>query len=80
MSKEEILEGLKEVLATVKPKQDISKVTMDTDMVTELGIDSLSMLLMSLAAEQKFGVEFKVMKPFSTVGEVVEYIAGIIKR
>lgn len=79
MNKEEILEGLKEVLGTVKSKQDMSGVTMQTELVSELGIDSLSMLLVSLAAEQKFNIQFETAQPFSTVGEVVEFIAGAIK-
>lgn len=76
MSNEEILAGLKEVFATVKPKLDTSKIGMDASLVLDLGVDSLSMLLMSLAIEQKFGFQFKTTVPFQTVGEVVEYISN----
>lgn len=75
MTPEQILEGLKEVFATVKPKMDLSKVGMDSSLVMDLGVDSLSMLLMSLAIEQKFGFQFKTMQAFHTVREVVDYIA-----
>lgn len=78
MTKEEILTGLKEVLMTVKPKIDSSKIGMDASLVMDLGIDSLSMLLMSLAIEQKFNFQFKNMRPFQTVGEVVDFIEGEI--
>ena len=40
----------------------------------DLGIDSLSMLLLSLATENKFGFQFSTQEPFQTVREVVDYI------
>lgn len=75
MTEQEILEGLKEILTMVKPKADISKVGMESQLALDLAIDSLSMLLMSLAIEQKFGFEFTDRKPFRTVGDVVNYIS-----
>ncbi|MBQ0025238.1 MAG: hypothetical protein KBT00_05910 [Bacteroidales bacterium] len=78
MTKEEILSGLKEVIGAVKPKLDVSGVGMDTQLASELGIDSLSMLLMSLAIETKFNFQFKTQTPFRTVGEVVDYISESI--
>jgi acyl carrier protein len=71
----EIFEGLKEVLAVMKPHLDTSKATLESNLVRDLGIDSLSMLLMSLALENKFNVTFDTTRaPFVTVGEVVNYI------
>ena len=49
MSREEILAGLKEVLAVIRPKADQSAITYDTKLVSDLGIDSLSMMFLSLA-------------------------------
>ena len=74
METDQILQGLKEVFSTVKPKLDLSKVDLDSSLISDLGMDSLSMLLMSLAIEQKFPIRFETEKPFLTVGEVVEYI------
>jgi len=74
MTKEEIFEGLKEVISTVKPKLDLSGVNMDSSLSTELGIDSLSMLLMSLAIENKFQFQFSSQTVFQTVGQVVDCI------
>lgn len=78
MTKENILDGLKEVFTTIKPKLDLDKVTIDSSLVRDLGMDSLSMLLMSLAIEQKFSMQFETQKPFQTVGEVVDYIENNI--
>ncbi|MBO7371984.1 MAG: hypothetical protein J6U34_05695 [Bacteroidales bacterium] len=71
----EIFEGLKEILAVMKPHLDTSSATLESNLVRDLGIDSLSMLLMSLALENKFKVNFDTSRaPFTTVGEVVTYI------
>jgi len=70
-----IFEGLKEILAVMKPHLDTSSATLESNLVRDLGIDSLSMLLMSLALENKFNVNFDTSAaPFTTVGEVVSYI------
>ena len=74
MDRKEIFEGLKEVIVTVKPKVDLDKITEDSSLVKDLGIDSLSMLLLSLATENKFNFQFATQEPFRKVGEVVDYI------
>ena len=75
MTREEVFEGLKEIFTGVKPNLDLSKVTLDSQLVGELGIDSLSMLLLSLAAENKFQMQFaNDTAPFETVGQVCDYI------
>ena len=75
MTKEEIFAGLKEIFTAVKPKCDISKVSLDSSLTLDLEIDSLSLLLMSLAIENKFGFQFKEMKQFQTVSELVDYLS-----
>jgi len=81
MTREEVFEGLKEVFTGVKPKLDLNKVTMDSKLVNDLGIDSLSMLLLSLAAEHKFGMQFEnTATSFETVGEVCDYIVAAVKK
>ena len=47
MSREEVFEGLKELIAGMRPQTDLSKVTYNTELVRELGIDSLFMILLS---------------------------------
>lgn len=75
MTDNEIIDGLKEILAVMKPKLDTSSASRESNLAADLGIDSLSMLLMSLALEKKFEVTFDPSHaPFQTVGEVVDYI------
>ena len=79
MSREEVFNGLKEVLAIVKPSLDQSSITDDSNLWTDLGIDSLSILLISIAIENKFGFKFEGVPPFKTVGDVVDYVAQKVK-
>ena len=75
MTRETVFEGLKEILANVKPKLDQSHIQYDSKLVDDLSIDSLSMLLLSLAAENKFHLQFATdIAPFQTVGDVCDYI------
>jgi acyl carrier protein len=75
MTREEVFEGLKEVLSVIRPKTDLSKVNYDTELVRELGIDSLSMMLLALASEEKFQMKFPEGQPLPvTVGEVCDTI------
>lgn len=74
MNKEEIFEGLKEILHNVKPKIEIEKITVDSSLIGDLAIDSLAMLLLSLAAENKFQMQFDNKVQFTTVGQVVDCI------
>lgn len=58
MTKQEIFDGLKEIISVMRPGTDLSTVDYDTELVRELGIDSLFMILLSLAVEQKFNMRF----------------------
>ncbi len=79
MTREETIAGLKEVLAVIRPKANFDEITNDTRLVQDLGIDSLSMMFMSLAVEEKFAFRFETQAPFETVGEVCEYIESRLK-
>ena len=50
----------------------------DSQLVRELGIDSLTMMLLALAAEEKFAVRFPDGQPLpKTVGEVCDAILAL---
>lgn len=75
MTREEVFNGLKEIIAVIRPNTDLSNVGMETELVRDLGIDSLTMLLLSLAAEEKFGMHFPDGAPVPvTVGEVCDAV------
>jgi len=59
MQRETILAGLKEILTQIKPSMDLSGVTEDSQLVRDVGLDSLTILLLSLAVENKFQFKFE---------------------
>ena len=80
MQRETILSGLKEILAQIKPSMDLSTVAEDSQLVRDLGLDSLTILLLSLAIENKFGFKFEGNPKFTTVREVLDYIGANTTR
>ena len=73
------IERLKKVFKTVKPNVDTDNITDQTLLMQDLGVDSLSMILLALAIEKEFDFRFDTVEPFKTVGEVVTYIEGKTK-
>jgi acyl carrier protein len=80
MQRETILKELKEILIQIKPSMDLSSVNDDSQLVRDLGLDSLTILLLSLAVETKFGFKFEGQPRFNTVGEVMDYIESHTTR
>ena len=75
MTREDVLNGLKEIIKDIRPNTDLSKADYQTELVRELGIDSLTMLVLSLAAEDKFQMHFPDGAPAPmTVGEVCDAV------
>lgn len=70
MTKEEILESLKEVIKVVRPEMDVESVGFDTRLREDLALDSLSMMLTAMAIENKLGIRFESQHIFNTVGDV----------
>lgn len=75
MTPEEILEQLKQVLIILKPKTDLSAVSMNSRLVTDLGVDSLSQMLLAMAIEDKFGITIDSAVNFQKVSDVVNYVS-----
>ena len=76
MEREAIFEEIKEILKLIKPSFDFSTINEDSQLVRDLGLDSLTILLLSLAIENKFGFKFEGNPKFNTVGEVLDYISA----
>lgn len=69
-----VFDKLMTILQRVKPNVDISKITMDSRLITDLGIDSLSMMLLAISVEDEFGIEFGDNTNFNTVKEICDYV------
>lgn len=76
MTREDIFAGLKEILTLIKPSMDLSSVNESSQLVRDVGLDSLTIMLLSLAVENKFQFKFEGTPKFNTVGEVIDYISA----
>ncbi|KLL12911.1 MULTISPECIES: acyl carrier protein [Protofrankia] len=80
MSQSDILEGLAAILEEVAGV-DPADVTADKTFIDDLDVDSLSMVEVVVAAEEKFDVKIpdEDVKSLKTVGDAVSYIqrAGV---
>jgi acyl carrier protein len=77
LPEQEILSGLGEIIEEIAgvPASDV---TADKSFVDDLDIDSLSMVEIAVAAQDKFGVEIPddELKNLKTVKDVVVYVQG----
>jgi acyl carrier protein len=76
MTDQEILAGLAEIIDEVAgvPADDVSP---EKNFVEDLDIDSLSMVEIAVAAQDKFGVEIpdEQLKDLKTVQDVITYVS-----
>lgn len=58
---------------------DPDEVTMDAELINDLGINSLELADLVLMCEEKFGIEIKDddIHKFITVGDVVNYLSEV---
>lgn len=74
MNRENILTELKTIFKQIKPNLDLDTVTPQTRLIEDLGLDSLTILLLSFAIEKKFEFKFEGTPKFASVEEVMDYI------
>jgi acyl carrier protein len=76
VTEQEILAGLAEIIDEVAgvPADDVSP---EKNFVEDLDIDSLSMVEIAVAAQDKFGVEIpdEQLKDLKTVQDVINYVS-----
>lgn len=75
MTEQDILKGLGEIIDEIAGVP-ADEVTPDKSFVDDLDIDSLSMVEIAVAAQDRFGVEIPddELKNLKTVKDVVEYV------
>ena len=74
MTRENIFEELKVIVKMIKPNLDADTLTMQTRLIEDLGLDSLTILLLSFAIEKKFEFKFEGTPKFASIEEVIDYI------
>ena len=74
MTRENIFEELKVIVKMIKPNLDADTLTTQTRLIEDLGLDSLTILLLSFAIEKKFEFKFEGTPKFASIEEVIDYI------
>ncbi len=76
MEKEQVRLELKSLIEETLP--ELSDVTMDADIITEYGINSVSIIRLIVASEEKFGVKFTdyelALDEYPTFGDLAAII------
>ncbi len=68
-----VIDKLTSIIKSVKPGIDLDNIDENTTLSEDLGIDSLTMLMIAMRIEDEFGIQFE-SQSFKTVGEVCNYI------
>lgn len=77
MTKEQIIEKLKEIFKLVIHNNvDLSKVTLETNIIKDLGVNSVGLVYLVIGIEEMFEVDMSevTFNTFETVGDVVDFI------
>lgn len=74
MTEEKLLGELKDLLLEVIPDIDLSEMTTASDLKNDLGLDSLNMVMLAVAIENRYGFRFDAAPKMDTVGDLVAYV------
>ena len=69
-----MLEKLKVIIKKVLPHVDVDRVTEQTNLLTDLGFDSLALMMLSMEIEEAFQFRFTEFVRFETVGDGCGYL------
>jgi len=78
MSRNDIIVKLKDVLQMAMPSSeiDVNTLSVDANLVNDLGLSSVGVLYIVIAIEEFFNIRFDDVgfADFKTIGDVVDYI------
>lgn len=77
MNEQQVFEKLLNVFSIVVNRNvDASKITMDSKIVEDLGVNSIGLVYLAVAVEEEFGIDMTnvSLETFNTVGDVIKYI------
>ena len=77
MNEQQVFEKLLNVFSIVVNRNvDASKITMDSKIVEDLGVNSIGLVYLAVAVEEEFGIDMTnvSLESFNTVGDVIKNI------
>lgn len=69
-----VFDKLLEIFSNVIPEVDTSEITKDSTLFEDLGLNSLTMMLLAVSVEDEFGIKFEDAGELNTVKDVCNYI------
>ncbi len=69
-----VFDKLVEIFANVIPEVDSSEIKPESTLDEDLGLNSLTMMLLAVSVEDEFGIKFENAENLKTVSDVVKYI------
>ena len=73
-------ERLLQLIKQYLPEDKIASATPTSRLTADLGMDSIGMLMLSMAMEEEFGVSFREPVQFETVQDVLDFLAKNAKK
>lgn len=70
-----IFDKLLEIFANVIPEVDTNEIKPESNLVEDLGLNSLTLILLAVSIEEEYNMKFDDLSSKETVGEVRDYIA-----
>ena len=67
-------ERLLKLIKDNMPDADVEHAGPSSRLFEDLGMDSIGLMMLSMAMEDEFGVRFDEPQPFSTVQDVLDYL------
>lgn len=76
MQRNEIVESLKKIVNSIDPQLCVSEVVEDTRLIEDIGLNSLTYLMMGIYLEREFGITFDYQSAasFRTVSDICDYV------
>lgn len=71
-----IFEKVVKIFENVTPEVDTADITKESALIEDLGLNSLTMMLLAVSVEEEFGIKFEETGELNTVGDVCDFIAA----
>ena len=71
-----IFNKLLEIFSNVIPEVDQSEISKDSTLLEDLGLNSLTMMLLAVSIEDEYGVSFDADAKLDSVQDVIDFISA----
>ena len=74
-----IFEKLIEIFGNIVPEVNADEITPDSSLTEDLGLNSLTSMLLAVSIEDEFGIKFEDAGELATVQDVIDFIEAKTK-